>query len=181
MGILDLLFPKRCVSCGKLGNYVCFKCFQKIEFISFQICPYCGRSAIDGKTHPRCKRSWGLDGLYFNTRYKGPVKDAVHKLKYRLVTDLARFWIDILYQEKPKALPNFDYLVPVPLHPKRERERGFNQSEIIAKILGKKWTIPVSRNIIKRIRHTRPQVELERKERKTNLLEIGRASCRERV
>lgn len=169
MSLLDIFLPKRCVSCGRLGKYVCGKCHKKIEFTGFQICPYCAGNAMDGKTHPRCQRKRGLDGLYFTTRYNGPVKDAVHQLKYRLVTDLTKCIIELLFPKKPEYLPNFDCLIPVPLHPKREKQRGFNQSELIATILGRKWNIPVVRKILKRIRYTNPQVELKGKTRRDNL------------
>ncbi len=88
ISILDLLFPKRCVGCGKFGTYLCQKCFLKIEFVENPDCPICQRQAIGGKTHPKCFSRWGLDGLVVATRYRGPVKAAVRKLKYRWVSDL---------------------------------------------------------------------------------------------
>lgn len=169
MSLLDLFFPRRCVSCGKIGKYVCTKCYRKIKFADYQICPVCAGNAIDGATHPGCQRPRGLDGLYFSARYQGPVREAVHLLKYRLVTDLTKNIIDILFPQKPKYLPDFDCLIPVPLHPKRERQRGFNQSGLIAGILGRKWNVPVSSRILKRIRYTTPQVELKGKKRERNL------------
>ncbi len=68
--------------------------------------------------------------------------------------------------QNPEAV---DYLVPIPLHPQRERERGFNQSELLAREIGAKLSIPVSPHGLRRIRHTMPQVTLGAEERKRNV------------
>ena len=87
MDLLDLLFPKRCVSCGAFGKYICNNCFSKIEFLEKAICPICQRQAIGGKTHPGCEKRFGLDGLAVACKYRGPVRKAVQKIKYRFVAD----------------------------------------------------------------------------------------------
>lgn len=169
MNILDFLFPRRCVSCGKIGKYFCSNCYKKIEFIGRQICPVCAKPSIDGFTHPRCRTSWGLDGMSATCHYKGPMKDAIHLLKYRFVSDLVDSLTDIFIKDYPKDLYRFDYLIPVPLHKKRERQRGFNQSLLLAKSLAKKLNIPVSTNVLARNRYTVPQVDLKGKDRHNNL------------
>jgi competence protein ComFC len=169
MNLLDLLFPRRCVDCGKLGSYICQKCRSKIKSIESQICPVCEKPAIDGITHPICKTGWGIDGLSVAVNYSGPIKNAIHVLKYQFVSDLIPELVSLVFPGKPEILPNLDLLIPVPLHRRRERERGFNQSLLIAKILGEKWGIPVDRDIISRLKYTEAQADLDRKERLTNL------------
>lgn len=169
MSLLDLLFPRRCVSCGKVGGYFCSNCYKKIEFIDRQICPVCAKPSIDGFTHPKCRTSWGLDGMYAFVHYKGPMKDAIHLLKYRFVSDLVDSLTDIFIRYYPKNLYKFDYLVPVPLHKKREKERGFNQSLLLARSLSEKLNIPVLAQILIRSRYTVPQVDLKGKDRRLNL------------
>lgn len=176
---LDFLFPPRCVSCGRLGGYFCPRCTQKIEFIKFQICPRCTNPAIGGATHPRCQTPLGLDGMYALAHYKGPIKDAVHLLKYKLVSDLTKSLVFLLFKNFPFDVLKFDYLVPVPLHPQKQKERGFNQSEIIAEEIGKTLNVPVKTHLLNRYRYTSPQVKLERKNRLSNLK--GAFSCNKNI
>lgn len=171
MGILDLLFPRRCVSCGMIGKYFCMKCVSRIELIEKQICPYCGRPAIDGLTHPGCRKIFGLDGFYSPFFFRGPVKKAIHLLKFDSVSDLVNPLTLLAYPQIPAWLPKFDCFVPVPLNKKRENERGFNQSQLIARKLGKKFLIPVA-DILVRKKYTKPQAELLLKDRKTNIMNV---------
>lgn len=167
--ILDLIFPKRCVSCGKLGSYICKNCSSKIEFIDKPVCPVCQRQAVGGKTHPGCVGRYRLDGLVVVCRYQGPVKMAITKVKYKWVYDIEKVLVDILVDSLWKFdLPKDLVLVPVPLHAKRKRWRGFNQSEILAKTLAKRFSQPYT-DVLVRIRDTKTQVGLKRDKRKENV------------
>lgn len=170
MGILDFIFPKRCVSCKKLGDYICLTCKKKIIFLNNQVCPVCRKCAIDGYTHPKCKTPLGLDGFYVSAKFDGVVRKAIHVLKYKYVSDVAKCLIENLWVQYPSYIPKFDLFIPVPLFKTREKFRGFNQSLVIAKVLGQKYGIPVRDDILKRIRNTTPQVELKGAKRHKNLL-----------
>lgn len=167
MNLLDILFPRRCVSCGKIGNYFCKNCVSKIEFTQYQICPVCGRSALDGKTHPGCFQKYGLDGMYAAVHFRGPIRKAFYQLKYGLVADLVPFLVDFIDFDFFHLLPHFEYLIPVPLHPKRQRDRGFNQSELLAKEIGERVHVSVLPTL-ERVKNTSPQAELSIEERKKN-------------
>ena len=166
---LDLLFPKRCVSCGAIGKYICDRCFSKIEFVEKAICPICQRQAIGGKTHPKCSGRFRLDGLVVACRYKSPIKLAIQKVKYKWVYDIEKVLVNLLASQIWKFnLPQNSILVPVPLHPKRKNWRGFNQAEILAKTLAKKFGVGYSDSLI-RIMETKTQVGLTKEERKKNV------------
>ena len=167
--LLDLLFPKRCVSCGVFGKYICNRCFKKIEFVEKPICPICQRQAIGGKTHPKCAGKFRPDGLVVACKYKGPIKFAIRKVKYKWVYDIEKVLVDLLASQIWKFdLPQNSILVPIPLHKKRKNWRGFNQAEILAKTLSKKFNVSYSDSLI-RIAETKTQVGLTRKERKKNV------------
>src|SRR3990167_7041568 len=167
--LLDLLFPKRCVSCAAFGKYICNGCFSKIEFVEKPICPICQRQAIGGKTHPKCAGKFRLDGLAVACKYKGPIKFAIRKVKYKWVYDIETVLVDLLASQIWKFdLPQNSALVPVPLHPKRKNWRGFNQAEILAKTLAKNFKVGYSDSLI-RIRETKTQVGLTRDERDRNV------------
>lgn len=170
--ILNLLFPRRCVSCNKIGRYICRNCREKISFLKFQICPICRCPSLNGLTHPRCRTGFSLDGIYVPAHYSGPVKKALHLVKYRFVSDLIEELMDILLNNLPVFLIQFDYLVPVPLHPKREKDRGFNQSFLIASFLSKSLKVPVLSHLLLRKKYTAPQFGLKVKERNLNVKDV---------
>lgn len=173
MNLLDMLFPRRCVSCGKVGRYFCRECLGQIRFITHQICPVCERPAIGGASHPKCQTRYSLDGLISIFYYDGAVRKAIKLLKYRFVTDLAKEFISLIppsFFSSPIANYQSSILIPVPLHSSRLKFRGFNQAEILGKLIAGKLNIPVRTDILKRIKKTIPQVEMkDRKKRLTNV------------
>lgn len=172
MGILDLIFPKRCVSCKRFGEYVCKNCLSKIKKLRNTICPMCERASFDGKTHPGCRTRYSLDGSTVFYKYDGPVRAAIKRLKYKpylseLVNTLVVSILDSIESKRGQFI-HF-VIVPVPLHPQRERERGFNQAALIGKELAQKLNIEFKDDILKRTRYTKPQVELKGEERRKNI------------
>lgn len=167
--LLDLIFPKRCVSCSRFGAYICRDCFAKIEYVDKPICPICQRQAVGGKTHPGCRNRLRLDGLVVACRYKGPIRLAITRVKYKWVYDIEKVFVDLLSANLWKFdLPKELILVSVPLHKKRKRWRGFNQAEILAKSLSKEFNVPFSDTMI-RIIETKTQVGLKRDDRNKNV------------
>ena len=166
MGFLDLIFPKRCVVCGRFGEYLCDKDKKNIQPAK-AFCPVCLRAAIGGATHPKCKGKLSLDGLICMVDYKSPVKEIIAELKYRFVTDLAR----MLEQEirKSRFLDKYDFagftVVPIPLSSGRKNWRGFNQTEILAKVVARRLRLIVTPEILRKIRETKPQAKLRREDR----------------
>ena len=152
MNLLDLFFPARCVGCGKIGSYICQKCQKTIEFIP-QRCPECDRQAIGGMTHPRCLKTYGLNGVISVFRYDGVVKKTIKALKYRLISDVAKTLITLIPHEPVSWLPQGLVLYPMPLHKDRLRWRGFNQAEILGTYLNKKLNILTVSDLLDR----RPQ------------------------
>lgn len=167
---LDLLFPKRCVSCGRLGAYVCGRCLGKVDVVKHPVCPKCLRQVVGGRVHPICKSRYGLDGLVVATRYRGPVKILIRKLKYRWVSGmLAPLLYFLVNNISLFDLPQRIILVPVPLHNRRKRWRGFNQAQMIAENLGVRFGVPVA-DVLTRVRETKPQVSLTARMRKANII-----------
>jgi ComF family protein len=167
--LLDLIFPKRCVNCGRFGTYICRDCAKLIEYVDKPVCPYCERQAIGGKAHPGCLKKYGLDGLIVVCRYRGPIKGAIVKIKYKWVFDIEKILVTILASNLWKFdFPTEAVLVPVPLHARRKRWRGFNQAEILGRDLARRFKHPYA-DLLLRNRYTRPQVELKKDKRRENV------------
>jgi len=175
---VSLLYPKKCIKCKKAGAYICARCFAQINFLEYQICSECGKGSIDGLTHPKCRTRYGMDGLISAISYKGIVKKLLYQFKYPpylsdLKTILGALMYEGLIQQAVfvKFTENKNLvLVPVPLHANRLRRRGYNQAELLSNVLSQKMEIPV-KNLLVRIRDSKPQYKLTREERGRNIFE----------
>ncbi len=160
----NAFFPKFCFGCGRIGTYLCTTCTHSLRLAEYDIYP----------TH---KKIGELDGFISFFRYEGLTKKIIMKLKYHLIHDAAQ---DIVDAVNPLSLQKIYLLkknspelffLPVPLHIKRTRDRGFNQSEKLFKILGEKIGIPVKNNVVIRKRYTIPQAHMKTKhDRTTNIV-----------
>ena len=168
--VLDLLFPKRCVSCGKFGGYICSTCFLKIEFVENPVCPECQRQAIGGRTHPGCSRRFGLDGLVVSCKYRGPIRKAIQKIKYRFASDIHKILVSLIADSIWRFnLPKNIVLVPIPLYRSRKNWRGFNQAELLARDLAIRFGEKYRSDLLKRTIDTKTQVGLSGDERRKNI------------
>jgi len=166
MGLLDFIFPKRCVVCGEFGSYLCREDKKKIKTAP-TFCPVCLKAAIGGTTHAKCQSKLSLEGLICLFDYSTPVKEIIHELKYRFVKDL----VGVLTSEIRKAeiLAEVDFnsftLLPIPLSRARENWRGFNQAKILGELIAHHLRIDLNSEILRKIKETKPQVKLPKKER----------------
>jgi len=169
MFIDDLLFPKRCASCDAWGSYLCDLCKQELRYFDFSLCPICDRPTNNGKTHDVCRSPLGLDGFIPIVQYREPASDLMKKIKYARVRDAAREAYSMFSLHWPDFAPSFDALIPVPMHPKKLRARGFNQAELFAHHLGKLNRTPILADALVKIRETASQASLKVDDRKQNL------------
>ena len=174
-GILDLIFPRKCLGCGRIGSYFCADCLNFLSLKDEPICPMCGHFAIGGLTHPGCRRLLGMDGLTAIFAYKGLIKKAIKKIKYRFVSDMAGDLIEafLSFCGESKTFSSFvlekPILVPIPLHAKRLRWRGFNQSELLGKIIAENLGLDFAPNLLIRTKETQPQADLSKEARQRNI------------
>jgi len=183
MGVLDLLFPKNCLNCGLFGQYICSQCLAKIRSAS-QICPYCEKPSIDGLTHIKCTRKFGLDGLICPWEYEGVIRKAILALKFKYATEvgkeLSEHFINAIKPSNSLAepdpalqerflIPASSLLVPIPLHWHRENVRGFNQSIEVGKTVADSLGWKFVPDLLIKKKQTISQVELRGDERRQNL------------
>lgn len=172
--ILDTVFPIYCIGCDKEGVWFCEKCFGKIPFKLEQVCPICKKIIIpSGKVCFDCKGENSIDGIlvasfYKKNKEKTILAKLIHYHKYRFALGLGAVLGKILEKSiLNSALPLPEIIIPVPLHPRRLRWRGFNQAQLLAQYLGENLTpgfpLPVYPNAILRNRYTKPQMEIKDK------------------
>lgn len=179
-GVLDVAFPSSCVSCGGMVDgaplpHVCDRCFSKIHIVEDPRCLTCGYPFFgEVESHTHCQHCSRLNPRFYQgwsiSLFRGPIRDLVYALKY----ENARWALDDLSRVAEYAEGLGDYLedailVPVPLHARKLRERGFNQSELIVKEIGKRFSCETAINLLKRTIDTPSQTQFNRKERYRNL------------
>lgn len=167
--MLELFFPARCAICNNIGTFLCEECSSDIVYIKIQTCPGCNRDFPSGRYCPRCRPNKNLSGLVAAAYFKNEnTKILVHELKYRGYFAIA----PTLAQEMVNALgrKRFDYIVPVPVSRKRLRKRGYNQSEELALGISELTSLVMLKGL-RKVRETKPQVGLKKKEREGNLKE----------
>jgi len=157
---LDLLFPQWCIGCGKVGSYICGSCQKLLLDIIPPICPRCGRPESRGVLCHSCD-NWQaeIDGIRSPFIFDGLIRKAIHELKYENLRALAVPLAKLLYDYIVRNPLPGEVLVPVPLHQKRWRERGYNQSSLLAKELGKLSGLPVVADCLIRQSYTSTQAK----------------------
>jgi ComF family protein len=176
---VSLLYPPVCTICGgavRAGAYLCPGCEAKAVRIIAPFCEKCSEpfegSINDAFTCANCAhRTMHFDSAIAAYRGRGVVRDVIHEFKYghqiHLRYIVAKWLREALDDERLRGR-QFDLIVPVPLHPTRKRERGFNQANLIAELLSVDVAIPL-RPMLERIRYTTTQTALDRAERIENL------------
>lgn len=145
MNILDFIFPKYCLECGKPGKYICCDCVLKV-----------------------------LDGTFDKNnfavfKYKGVIRKAIVSLKYKFTSDVTEELVNATIDRlKPTKFHDIT-LVPIPLYKQRENWRGFNQAELIGDKIARKLNWQFEPDLLIRLKNTHPQVNLKGDKRRKNL------------
>lgn len=167
--ILDWLFPPRCLACGRPGgSYFCRSCRAGVRDVSrqptvLQLGP--GRS-------PLLVHSWGV--------YAGGLRLACERFKYARYQVLGEEMGSFLADKFAPLSGNVDLIVPIPLHPGRQKGRGFNQAEVLARQLALAWQKELAYDLLSRIRDTQPLYELapaDRRQTVAGAFRLARPAC----
>ena len=155
--LLDLLFPKLCASCSiKIQKgFLCSDCYSSIEFI---------------KSYQK--------NLISICRYKEPIKTLIYQFKYGNRDYLADFFAELIEKHLRRIrldLSHYDYVIPVPLHKYKLKERGYNQAGLLAKILANYFQIPFRDDIIFQTKYIPSQTTLNKDKRLENKKESFKA------
>ncbi len=176
--ILSFFLPRTCFCCGadlKTKHLLCPSCVEKIESVKGLICERCGMPLKSGGKYcyncrgskaAKYKCSFIRSALKFNE----PTRALIHAFKYEGYVNIAPYFAELMYNTYRKNAVYFEaaFLVPVPIYKRRQRKRGFNQAEVLAKHLSKICSIPVL-NALVRVKNTASQTKLTREQRKENI------------
>jgi ComF family protein len=170
---LDFLFPQKCLGCGKEGDLICRACERLLTRIVNPVCPRCGRPQASAILCPNCVE-WrsSLTCIRAPLRFEGLTRQIVHQFKYQNLRSLTVPLATILKNYLRKEPLPAEIVMPVPLHPRRLRERGYNQSQLLARELSRLMNLPLFENELKRVKYIVPQARTRSvQERRENLKE----------
>ncbi|MCA9388843.1 ComF family protein [Candidatus Berkelbacteria bacterium] len=167
----ELVYPTRCLGCDQRGSWFCKNCQSASQLKMIKTdCSLCRKLiTIPGQLCQNCRRQTGLTGLSFYAKFSKPLRRAIHFIKYQ------NCWAALDYLTNLALvnwqLPHYESaLVPIPLAKPKLRNRGYNQAEIIARLLQQRLNWPMSSCLV-RHRNTQSQVGLSKIERQTNLID----------
>jgi ComF family protein len=179
--LIDILFPPLCHGCKsfipKAGElHLCRDCLEGSPPIVSPCCTVCGLPFLtEGGIDHSCGGCITEPPAFAAARaavlFDGPVRDLIHRFKYdkRVQHSRPLAFLTARHLKEFAVASAADFLVPVPLHVKRVRQRGFNQAVLLGEILAGQWRLPLSRRNLRRIRWTEPQINLTAAERKGNV------------
>ncbi|MFZ5392265.1 MAG: phosphoribosyltransferase family protein [Patescibacteria group bacterium] len=166
---LDWVWPRYCLGCWKEGEWVCGDCLkEKIITDTNFCCPECRLENGNGGVCVNCRAKWNLDHLLVACCPTELLREILLQYKYKDIYRLTDVLAFFLTKKLDKVGEKYDCVTFVPLHSKRERWRGYNQSAILAKILAKNYNIAFAK-IMYRWRFGSPQVNFDRVGRKKNV------------
>lgn len=156
--LIDILFPIECLGCNQEDVFLCDNCLKSIP-LHQSIIPF---------EHPLQYLDQVLTAVDYRHRL---VRKSIHYFKFRFIVELAKPLAKLLieYVKRINLNLNDALIIPVPLNKKRLLERGFNQSELIARYFADGFNLPLAIEAIVRCRHTPHQVGLNKKQRKNNM------------
>jgi len=171
-GILNFIYPPQCLVCSREleSGLVCQGCISDLDSWQQRICPACGWPVDEDKPAHACNQNLSLSRVRALGPYATPLKEMIHHLKYGNKRSLAKILgakMGVLLNSDP-ILKQADYLVPVPLHPARKRDRGYNQSELLARQISR-FSGMAMLDCLRRKKNTKSQATLSIEERLLNV------------
>jgi ComF family protein len=169
---LDFLFPQKCLGCGNEGELICRLCQNKLPRIHPPICPRCGKSQASGILCSNCINLNGnMDAIRSPFKFEGIIREAIHQYKYQNLRSLTELFGLLLKDYWMKDPLPVELIIPVPLHPRRYKQRGYNQSALLAYELGKIFHLPLLPSGLTRVKYILPQAQTKSVQERRNNLE----------
>lgn len=172
--LLDLIYPPRCPICGEISKGVCLRCIRKNPVITQPRCCRCGQPLEDADEE-FCKDCEKNEHVFVKGRaafvYQGAVKESIHRMKYENKREYLQSYAAVMGEAFKRDIADWnpDVCIPIPMFWKKQKERGFNQAELLAKLLGGIWNIPVDTEVLQKIRDTSEQKKMSVTKRAGNV------------
>ncbi|CAL7960518.1 competence protein ComFC [Alphaproteobacteria bacterium] len=176
--VLNTVFPNKCVNCRQQrtssAHTLCLECWQRLAFITSPHCCLCSKPKVFEQQKCPCEFTKCTRNYYHRVRsallYEGVAKNLIKRFKYGGHTNLQHIFAKWLYSNVAQWIEDSHVIIPIPLHVRKLRERGYNQAWLIAKLLAKHYNKACIENALFRSRYTMSQSNLSHWERQQNIL-----------
>ncbi len=174
--VLDFIFPARCAVCDEVLPFgtrdICKACKGKIRYLGKNVCFKCGKPVKEEQEY--CHDCQTKPHEFTQGRAVFPyeyIRSSLYRFKYADRREFASFYAKTIAGQLAgqKGLWQPQALIPVPLHKRKQKERGYNQAQLVAEKLGKFWNLPVLEHLVLRTRYTRPMKTVGGTQRQNNL------------
>lgn len=177
--LTDLLYPPRCPFCEEIlseeerGMLACASCCEKLNYVDADYCMKCGRKLLTGREE-YCRDCGKRKHFFIQGRsvfvYATPVKQSLYRMKNGR-QEYAHFYGKEMERILGKWIQRcrIEVILPVPVHARKKRIRGYNQAELLARELGQRMELPVAGNLLVKRKHTQAQKSLDAAGRRDNL------------
>jgi len=146
------------VACGRGGAFLCRECNNKLVYLQPPLCIRCSKPINSGIICSKCQsQAWDIDGICSVFKYGGAIRQAIIEFKYHNIKALADPLSNFMAVYLRRSHLSFDIIIPVPIHRRRLRERGYNQSLLLARRVGRMIQVPVVEGVLIRTRYTHSQ------------------------
>ncbi len=175
--IKQFLWPEICPFCGKVHRAgICLGCQKLLNDLKIQE-PRCLKCGKPIRYHEKeyCHDCQNTQHYFEQGKslwlHKSPVNQSIYQFKYHNQREFSKYYAKALADAYASDVKRWkpDVLIPIPLHARRRRKRGYNQAELLAKELSKYLKIPVDSKTVRRVRYTNPQKKMDHSKRKSNL------------
>jgi ComF family protein len=166
--LIEKMWPAECFICQTEGSWLCDTCQKQLITIKAPTCPFCNRLSEKGQTCSRCRSRYALTGNRALWYYKEPLKTVIGRFKYQGVTAIVDTFVPKLAEIAQQFPHQPEIITSVPSAPHKWRERGYNQSALLAKATAQQLNIPYQDLLIRQPKSL-AQVGLTRVERLANV------------
>ena len=168
--LLDTLYPLECGGCGSSGKIICNACAEDLPKLVPPFCQVCAAAGDFARCGACAENGRRFDGIRAPFRYSGGIRRAILALKYGGIKAAAPQLGDMMGEYLSENPVPGNLLVPVPMHPRRRRERGYNQAELLARRVADRCNLRYEPGLLQRSRHVDPQAGIRKADqRRTNV------------
>ncbi len=166
----QLFFPKTCLACKNIltddEQSICHHCLSELPYTHFLIGT---NNLMYQKLSPYINIEGAYSLVYF--RKRGNIQEILHQLKYKNHQEIGELFGKIMAERinENKEYPQFDFIIPIPLHPKKYKKRGYNQLTFLCKTLADKLNCSCEENLLIKVKHNKSQTHKNMQERKENV------------
>lgn len=172
--LINTIFPPKCMVCGAPYSAFCYNCLNNCAFNNISTCLMCDKPAVKGFTHAHCQTTVSPDHFFAPLKYEKDVRKCIRLSKYppkefSTLKDLTKFAVKLSQKTGHRELYKNAVVVPIPLNKNKSKDRGFNQSDIIAGIVANAYNLRTNKALLIRTKNTKTQAGLGRADRIKNV------------